>query len=181
MEVQIDSKRNNPLLSRTEVHFTVKHEGEKTPNREIVRSELAEKLNAKKENIVVNFISPGFGTNETTGYAKVYSSVQKAKDFERNHMLTRNKLIQTKKGEKKEKPASDKPAAEAAPATDAPEPASEVKEEQVKSESAVNDSAEPAKDEGKPDEPVSDEKKEEKPEDKQDEAAEEQPAEEKKE
>ena len=48
MEIIIDSKINNPLINRTEVHFTVIHEGEGTPNREIIRSELAEKLNAKK-------------------------------------------------------------------------------------------------------------------------------------
>ena len=107
MEVQIDSKKNNPLLNRTEVYFTVKHLGEKTPNREIVRNELAEKLNSKKENIVVNFIKPGFGTNETTGYAKIYSSLQKAKEIEETHILVRNKLIESKKKEKKteKKPA----------------------------------------------------------------------------
>ena len=106
MEVQIDSKKNNPLLNRTEVYFTVKHVGEKTPNREIVRNELAEKLNAKKENIVVDFIRPGFGTNETTGYAKVYSSIQIAKELEETHILVRNKLIE---GKKKEKTSEKKP------------------------------------------------------------------------
>jgi small subunit ribosomal protein S24e len=107
MEVQIDSKKNNPLLDRTEVYFTVKHLGEKTPNREIVRNELAEKLNSKKENIVLKFIKPGFGTNETTGYAKIYSSLQKAKEIEETYILARNKLIDSKKKEKKteKKPA----------------------------------------------------------------------------
>lgn len=107
MEVQIDSKKNNPLLDRTEVYFTVKHLGEKTPNREIVRNELAEKLNSKKENIVLNFIKPGFGTNETTGYAKIYSSLQKAKEIEETYILARNKLTENKKKEKKteKKPA----------------------------------------------------------------------------
>jgi len=98
---QIDSKKNNPLLNRTEVYFTVKHLGEKTPNREIVRNELAEKLSSKKENIVVNFIKPGFGTNETTGYAKIYSEI------EETYILARNKLIE---GKKKEKKTEKKPA-----------------------------------------------------------------------
>jgi small subunit ribosomal protein S24e len=107
MEVQIDSKKNNPLLNRTEVYFTVKHLGEKTPNREIVRNELAEKLNSKKENIVVNFIKPGFGTNKTNGYAKIYSSLEKAKEIEETYILARNKLIE---GKKKEKKTEKKPA-----------------------------------------------------------------------
>ena len=111
MEIEIESKKNNPLLNRTEVCFIVKHEGEGTPNREIIRSELADKLNAKKENIIVNSINSSFGTQETTGYAKVYSSLQKAKDLERDHMLKRNKIGATekKKEEKDEEKKEEKP------------------------------------------------------------------------
>ena len=115
MEIEIESKRNNPLLNRTEVTFTVKHEGEKTPNREIIRSELADKLNTKKENIIVSSISSSFGVQKTTGYAKVYSSLKNTKGLERNHILARNKLVDEKK--KEEKPKDEKPAeATAAPA-----------------------------------------------------------------
>ena len=67
MEIEIESKRNNPLLNRTEVNFIVKHEGEGTPNREIIRDQLADKLNSKKENIIVNIIESSFGNNESTG------------------------------------------------------------------------------------------------------------------
>jgi len=105
MEIKIESKRNNPLLNRTEVQFTVKHEGEGTPNREIIRNELADKLNAKKENIIINNISSGFGTQETVGYAKVYTSLKQSKDLERKHFLIRNKIITEGKetgGKKKE-------------------------------------------------------------------------------
>ena len=128
MEIVIDSKRNNPLLKRTEVHFTVKHDGEGTPNRELIRSELADKLNAKKENIIVNIIKTGFGIHETTGYAKVYSSSKQSQDLEKNHFLHRNKLIEPKKKEAKEEkhaelkddlsaetPAKPKPPAEPTP------------------------------------------------------------------
>ena len=92
MEIEIDSKKNNPLLKRTEVYFTIKHAGEGTPNREIIRSELADKLNSKKENVVVNIIKTGFGIQETTGYAKVYSSLESSKGIEREHILKRNKF-----------------------------------------------------------------------------------------
>ncbi len=114
MEINIDSKRNNPLLNRTEVHFTIIHEGEKTPNRDLVRTELADKLNSKKENIIVNYINPGFGVSKSTGYAKVYSSQEKIKDQERKFILKRNKIGETKKaksekGEKSEDKTSEKP------------------------------------------------------------------------
>ncbi len=111
MEIEIDSKRNNPLLNRTEVHFTIQHEGEKTPNREIIRSELAEKLNAKKENIIINDIHSSSGIQKSTGYAKIYSVIKKAEELERKHILKRNKISgkkEKKEGEKKpeEKPVS---------------------------------------------------------------------------
>ena len=98
MEVEIQSKTNNPLLRRTEVHFTVHHESEKTPKRELVRSELAEKLNVKKENVIVNFMKSSFGSTDTVGYAKVYKSVKEAGTWEKKYALKRNNALT---GEKK--------------------------------------------------------------------------------
>ena len=109
MEIEIDSKKNNPLLNRTEVYFTVRHEGERTPNREIIRSELADKLNAKKENIVLNTIHSGFGNQEITGYAKIYSSLTKIKEVEPEYILKRNKLIESKDKKPKEKSTEKAP------------------------------------------------------------------------
>jgi len=110
MEIEVDSKRSNPLLNRTEVYFTIHHKGEGTPNREIIRSELAEKLNVKKDNIVVDNIHSSFGVQESTGYAKVYTSAEKLKDWEREHILVRNKIIEKKEKEKEERTPEEKPA-----------------------------------------------------------------------
>jgi len=118
MEIEIDSKKNNPLFDRTEVHFTIQHEGEKTPNREIIRSELAEKLNAKKENIIINDIQSSSGIQKSIGYAKIYSSVKKAEEMERKHILKRNKISgkkEKKEGEKAET-AEEPPKEEEKPA-----------------------------------------------------------------
>jgi small subunit ribosomal protein S24e len=125
MEIEIDSKKNNPLLNRTEINFTIKHTGEKTPNREVIRAELADKLNVKKDDVIVDFIHTTFGVQQVTGYAKVYSSADKLKGLEREHILVRNKLMQaTKKKEKKEGGTAPKPAEaakeEAKPAKEAP-------------------------------------------------------------
>jgi len=110
MEINIDNKRNNPLLNRTEIHFTVIHKGEKTPDRELVRTELAEKLNAKKENVVVNYINPSFGLSESIGYAKVYDSKNKMEDLERKYVLKRNTPGASKKEKtKKEEKSAEKP------------------------------------------------------------------------
>jgi len=140
MEINIDSKRNNPLLNRTEVHFTIIHEGEKTPNRDLVRAELADKLNSKKEQIIVNYINPGFGKSVSTGYAKIYSSKDKIEDQERKHILKRNLPAEAKKDkpkeekkeeekpvEKKEEKFEEKPEERSEEAKEQPEP--EKKEE----------------------------------------------------
>ena len=141
MDIEIDSKRNNPLLKRTEVHFTVKHEGEGTPNRELIRSELAGKLNVKKENIIVNIIKTGFGIHETTGYAKVYSSSKQSQDLEKDYLLQRNKLVEPKKKEaKEEKPAEVKaeiPAETPAELEPPAEPTPEAPSESETSEAPV--------------------------------------------
>jgi len=97
MEVDIQSKTDNPLLKRNEVYFTIHHEGEKTPKRELVRSELADKLNAKKENILIAYMKSSFGSKDTVGFAKVYKSVVDAKSSEKNHILKRNNIVKTEK------------------------------------------------------------------------------------
>jgi small subunit ribosomal protein S24e len=103
MEIEIQSKSNNPLLNRTEVHFIIHHEGENTPKRELIRGELAEKLNVKKENIMINFMKSSFGTTDTSGYAKVYKSLKEVKAGERDYILKRNNvLVKEKKAVKEE-------------------------------------------------------------------------------
>ena len=104
MEIEIESKRNNPLLNRTEVHFRINHVNEKTPNRNIIKTELAEKLNSKKENVIIDKINTSFGLQEITGYAKIYTSSKQAESIEIKYLIDRNKVKekQTKKEEKTE-------------------------------------------------------------------------------
>ncbi|KYK32513.1 MAG: hypothetical protein AYK22_07415 [Thermoplasmatales archaeon SG8-52-3] len=152
MEIEIDSKRNNPLLNRTEIYFTIKHEGEGTPNRELIRSELADKLNVKKENIIVNTIDSSFGKHEITGYAKIYSSIAKAKETEHDHFLKRNKLIEDEK--KQGKKVKEAPAAEAKPVVDTSKPPKEEATAPRKDETPIE--PEPTE-EVKPEEPAKEE------------------------
>ncbi|MDH7507569.1 MAG: 30S ribosomal protein S24e [Candidatus Thermoplasmatota archaeon] len=109
MEIEIVSKKNNPLLNRTEIYFKIRHNGEKTPTRDIIKTELAEKINAKKEDVIVNYLHTTFGLQELHGYAKVYFSPDKLKGLEREHILIRNKLLQPKKTEKKPETKTGKP------------------------------------------------------------------------
>lgn len=100
MEIEIQSKVDNVLLGRIEVRFTVLHEGEGTPKRELIRSELAEKLGAKKETIMVDAMHSSFGSRKTIGYAKIYNSIEDAKAREADPILKRNGLGTRKKAKK---------------------------------------------------------------------------------
>jgi len=112
MEIEITDKKNNQLLKRTEVHFIIKHENQGTPNKAIMRNELAEALNAKKDQIIIDRVESSFGIQETKGYAKVYSSRKEAEDIERKHILKRNKVSESKPKKKEEKSANQDTASE---------------------------------------------------------------------
>jgi small subunit ribosomal protein S24e len=121
MEIEIQSKTDNPLLGRSEVRFVILHEGEGTPKRELIRTELAEKLNAKKETIMIDFMRSSFGTRKTVGYAKIYKSVEDAKAGEADFIMRRNGLG-TKKKPKKEAKKEGEEAKEAPKAKPKAEP-----------------------------------------------------------
>jgi len=109
MELEITEKKNNSLLKRTEVQFIAKHENEGTPNRKLIRTELADALNTKQENIIIDSLKSSFGSHISKGYAKAYSSQKHAGNVERKFQLKRNKVEGSSKKkedkEKKEEPA----------------------------------------------------------------------------
>ena len=166
MELEIQDKKENPLLDRTEVKFTVSHPNQPTPKRENVREQLSKELKVPKDRIVIDHMSTHFGVTTLTGYAKIYAKKEVALEVERKHHLKRNKLIQDEK--KKDKPAEESaPAAEGeeAPAEAAPaeEPAKEdapAEEEPKKKEKKADKEEKPAE-EKKDDAPAEEPAKEE--------------------
>ena len=138
MEIEISSKKDNPLLGRIDVYFSINHEDEGTPARELVRENLAKALKVKKENIVIDHMRSVFGVQRSEGYAKAYSSVNKAKEIERRYALERNLLVERVAKKKEKKP--EKPVVVKKP--EEKEPSEAPKEEQ------------PAETEGEKEEPV---------------------------
>lgn len=113
MDVVVISRKENPLLERTELRFKVLHRGEKTPERELVREKLASMLNEKKELVIVDHMRSQFGKQESLGYAKIYKSRERAMRVERDRTLVRNKLKEAKAAKaasKKEGAEAQKPA-----------------------------------------------------------------------
>lgn len=91
MEIKITNEDVNELLNRTEVRFSIVHDGE-TPSRLAVRDSLAAKLGKGSDEVVVHQMDTKFGMNETLGHAKVYESPEDAKEIEEGYMLERNKI-----------------------------------------------------------------------------------------
>lgn len=111
MEIEILSKKENPVVDRIEVQVLAKHTGGPTPKREEIRELVAGAFKVEKDRVVVDHTNSGFGQGETRAYVKVYPSKKRATEVERKPILVRNKLVEAESKEKKEKAAAPKPAA----------------------------------------------------------------------
>jgi small subunit ribosomal protein S24e len=96
MELEIQDKRENTLLKRTEVQFVLHHPNSPTPKRDNVREELSKALKVPKDRVVVDHMESSFGVHDTKGYAKIYPSKEEAIKIEREYLLLRNKLVEKK-------------------------------------------------------------------------------------
>ena len=102
METEVISKKENPLMRRTEVRFKLTHPKEGTPRREAVRDNIAKLMSVPKDRVVIDHLTSEFGKVETVGYAKIYISSKDAVEIEQKYILVRNRLVK-KDGKEKEK------------------------------------------------------------------------------
>jgi small subunit ribosomal protein S24e len=103
MEVEIISKKENPIFGRMELNFKVSHPKEVTPKRKDVRDEIATQLKVQKDRIVIDNMKSEFGKPETLGYAKIYKTKDDAVKVESDAVLKRNNLFEEKKEKGEEK------------------------------------------------------------------------------
>ncbi len=103
MEINITKDWDNPLLDRKEITFNISHTGA-TPSRDEIKNKLVALLNSRHELVIVDKIGTEYGTQNTTGYAKMYSDVDRANEIENKYVLKRNEL---KPVEEMEKPAEE--------------------------------------------------------------------------
>jgi len=96
MDIEISQRKENKLLERLEVRFTVHHTGKNTPKRDEVAALLKNTLNTGSKVVVVDNLRSEFGRPATRGYAKVYDNKEAALKVESNHLLVRNKLAEKK-------------------------------------------------------------------------------------
>ena len=91
MDISIISDRNNPLLQRREIKFTVSFDAA-TPSIKDVKMKLVAVLNANKQVLVVDTLDQIFGKLEAEGYAKIYNDEKAMATIETKSVLEKNKI-----------------------------------------------------------------------------------------
>ncbi|MCW3995626.1 MAG: 30S ribosomal protein S24e [Candidatus Bathyarchaeota archaeon] len=91
MQVKIKSIKDNPLLKRKEVSFTiVQGPKEKTPQRLEVKKAVATEMQSGDDVVFIKKMRTKTGTTITEGVANVYESVAHAKKVEPAYIQKRN-------------------------------------------------------------------------------------------
>ncbi len=89
MRVNIVSKEENPLLSRTEIEYEAK-EVPKTPSRKELRTQIAALVNADEKCLIVDVLEQSYGTSDVRGSARVYKNEKDMKRTEVAKTIIRN-------------------------------------------------------------------------------------------
>jgi small subunit ribosomal protein S24e len=101
MDVKIISKKENPLLKRKEVKFTVVHTQGKTPARLDLKQSLASELQVSDKLVFIKRMKTMTGTNIATGEANAYETESQAKLIEPAYIMKRNSPPEKPKEEAK--------------------------------------------------------------------------------
>lgn len=110
MEIKITSDKQNELLSRRELEFTITYNGA-TPARKMVHAKLAAIMNVGKDQVVLDSMKSRFGISILNGSARVYQSKDDLVKLERSYLMTRGGVAEEVFG------AQDAPSDDAAEAS----------------------------------------------------------------
>lgn len=103
--MKILEQKDNPLLKRNEVKFSISFSGS-TPSRKEVKEMLCSKLGADNSLVVVDIIKQGYGSPEVKGYAKVYAD-KEAMGIESKYKLERDAGVKKEKKAESKAPAKE--------------------------------------------------------------------------
>lgn len=90
MDVKITSKKENPLMKRKEVQFSVEHLQGKTPTRLDMKRLVAGALGVKENLVFIKRMKTMTGTSIAVGFANAYESEAQAKIIEPDYIIKRN-------------------------------------------------------------------------------------------
>ena len=90
MELKIISKKENFVLKRKEITFTVLHKNGKTPARLDIKRSVASELQVSDKLVFVKKMKTNTGTNTAIGEANAYETEAQAKLIEPTYIMKRN-------------------------------------------------------------------------------------------
>jgi small subunit ribosomal protein S24e len=90
MELKILTQKENAVLKRKEVKFTVEHAQGKTPIRLDIKRSIASELQVSDKLVFIKRMKTLTGTNKTVGEANAYQSEAQAKLIEPGYIIKRN-------------------------------------------------------------------------------------------
>ncbi len=105
MEIKILSKKENPLLNRTEIEFECDYPSEGTPNLLDVKHKIVALEDSSNDLLVVDNMKPSYGATKAVGLAKVYDSVEKLQEIEAKSVLAKNEEPEEEAAEESEEEA----------------------------------------------------------------------------
>jgi len=127
MKMEILEHKKNPLMKREEVVFSVDHDGKATPSRKDLLKEIAKRLKAKEDLLIIDRIFTSAGDSKSSMKVLVYKKPGDIPKGKLEKMKARMERKKEPKPEKEEaKPEEKKEVAE--------EAKEEVKEEKAEEE-----------------------------------------------
>lgn len=136
MRLEVKKERDTPLLSRKRVTLMAEYDGT-TPSRINVRKEVAKKLGAKENLVVIKHIYTRFGSSKSKIITHVYNNEGEMKKLENEGLLAKHDPNAKKKEAKPAEGEAETPKAEEkkeAPAEKPAEKKEEPKKEEAKAE-----------------------------------------------
>jgi|TARA_B110000967_G_scaffold29980_1_gene28200 ribosomal protein S24E len=96
--LEIINRKENALLNRVEIEFTLNHDSEPTPSlSEMISLVLKLEPGSKKELVYIKNVNTRFGMPQTSGLALIYAS-EESTSTEPDYIKTRHKVPEESTG-----------------------------------------------------------------------------------
>ncbi|MCL4345730.1 MAG: 30S ribosomal protein S24e [Candidatus Thermoplasmatota archaeon] len=92
MNFKIVESKENKILKRKEIKYTLEYENSPTPSREVIKEIIARNTNSNKDLVIVDKNLQKTGLHLLEGYSKIYSKKEDAMLYEPDYELFRNGL-----------------------------------------------------------------------------------------
>ena len=92
MNFKIVDSKENKILRRKEIKYTLEYENSPTPSREVIKEIISRNTNSNKELVIVDRNLQKTGLHLLQGYSKIYTKREDAMLYEPDYELFRNGL-----------------------------------------------------------------------------------------